>query len=221
MYGKFITLTLLLAFILTGSTFAFAKSSNSCAIALSSSTDNRIHSLSLEDQNMIIISSIIALQLQTSTEPIKINPTIMLLSAFTEIKINAQDKSIFHNLSSIDQTLFAFFKHLGILKDLQNLLLSQLGLSSNDLGPFSIREDGGLTLYLDTPPPISTVIDFNFNETVNRLLDNFIRFRGSKQRTYQGMLTFSGYFLLATLSLDDSLFTSLSYAFDTRRNFKS
>ena len=213
---KLITLTLLLAFILTGSTFAFAKSSNSCAIALSSSSDNRIHSLSVEDQDMIIISSIIASQLQTSTEPIKISPTIMLLSAFTEVKVNRKDQSIFHNLSLIDQTLFTIFKDLGILKNLQDLLLSQLGLSSNDLGPFSIREDGGLTLYLDTPPSVSTVIDFNFNETVNRLLDNFIRFRENKQRTSQSMLTFSGYFFLVALSLDTPILTLLSYIFDTR-----
>ena len=107
---KFILPTLFSIFMLTGSTHVFAKDSNLCATLLSSFDDNRVSSLLSEDQNMIIISGLISAQLQLTTKaPVQITPTIRLLSALTEVKINGQDNTVFHELSLIDQTLVTVF----------------------------------------------------------------------------------------------------------------
>ena len=141
---KFISLIVFIALI--GPIQVFAE--DACRISLSPAESN-------EDQDIIIMSSLMASQLQPVKLPMQINLTILFLSTLTEVKIGSQDKRTFHHLSLIDRTLFNVFKQLGILEDIQTFLLSQLGLSSDDLGPFSIRDSGGLTLHLNTPPSVA------------------------------------------------------------------
>ena len=72
-----------------------------CIVSLSSQ-DKRINALSIEAQNMFIMSSLIVSQLQPSVSSINIK--VLLLSAFTTVKVNSQRKGIFHNFSLIDKT---------------------------------------------------------------------------------------------------------------------
>ena len=203
----------IISFILTGLTFAFAagksRDPNLCAIPLSHFQDKRLGSLAVEDQNMIIISSLIAKQLQINNNPVQISPTIMLLSTLTDVKVYDRDHGNYDTLTANDHTLFAVFKHLGLLTDIRTILLDQLSLNHNSLISFPIRDNGGFTLYLDALP---NVISFDYDDTINMLLDNFMKSR----KTVQNPLTFSGYLLLASPSLNHAIRSVLFHAFNTR-----
>ena len=179
---------------------------NQCAIALSHPNVERIKELPNEWQDMILMASLIAPQLQ-STSTIQINLTLMFLGAITEVKIDNEDQGIFHNFSLIDGILFTFLKRLGILEDIRAFLLSQLGLSENNLGPFSIRYDGGLTLHLNTPPTLSTITHFNYDEETKALLDiiNKSTIQNTQEGSPQNPSTFSEHLLLAALELNTPL----------------
>ena len=74
-----------------------------CVVALSYPSDTRIGKLSNEGQDMILMTSLIASQLQPSTvSTIQINPTLIFLGAITEVKVDRGDKGVFHNFSLID-----------------------------------------------------------------------------------------------------------------------
>ena len=168
-----------------------------CIIPLSFHNDNRINSLSSEAQDMLIMSSLIASQLWPNKLPIQIKFKVMLLSSFTEVKIVYQEKGIFHNFSLINKTLFNIFKRLGILKDIQMFLLNQLGLNGNDLGPFRIKDEGGLTLYLDKAPSPTTITQFNFRNTnIDVFLDKVNKLKSNEEKASNKHLTFTEVLLL-------------------------
>ena len=197
-----LTLILILAFISTKPILAFEQDSDLCATLLSH--DERLNSLSSKDRNIIVISAFIASQLSTSARPIQINQAIIFLSDFVEVKIGIDDqnKEASYSLSSTHKSLFNAFAQLGILKDMQEKLLNQLGLSSNNLGPFSLTEQGRLTLHLDTLPSISTVNRSNYDDRTNTLLDNFKKFKEHKKETPLSSLTFLEYAFLDFILLE-------------------
>ena len=189
---------------------------NQCTIALSHPNVKKIRELPNEEQDIILMASLIASQLQPNKSPLQINPTLIFLGAITEVKVNNKSKSIFHNFSLIDGMLFTVLKRLEILESFQAFLLSQLGFTNNNLGPFSIRDSGGLTLHLNSPPSISTIIHFNYDKDTNDLLDVINKFKWIKRRIAQNPPTFSEYLILAILELNIPLSAFLFEALDTK-----
>ena len=184
-----------------------------CPPALSSPSNKKIEEISDESQDIMLMASLIASQLQLSSlsksSPIQINSTMMFLGAITGVKIDGTDRGIFYNFSLINRTLFTAFKRLGILKDLQFFLLDQLGLNENDLGPFKIRsKGGGLTLHLNKPPTAFTVIDFYYDETISAMIDRSRQnktIKNTQKGSSQGFSILPEHFLLAALELNTPL----------------
>ena len=201
---KFISFSLLLTFILE-SNQVFAE--DNCIVSLSSHKDKRIEALSSEAQGMLVISSLIASQLQLET-PRQINITIFLLSGLTEV--NSQGNKTFLSFSLIDGTLFTILNRLEILEDVQNFLLSRLGFNNNKLGPFSMIDEGGLTLHLNKAPSLSVITDFNYNNTIDLFLDKVNQLKKNKEeRISYNRLTFDELLLLVS-PLRSFLFRALN-----------
>ena len=199
---KFIFLIL---FILFGPIQAFAQNENKCIVALSHPSDKRIGRLSNEGQDIILMASLIASQLQpTTVSTIQLNPTLIFLGALTEVKIDSQEQGVFHNFSFIDGMLFTVLKRLGILEDTQAFLLNLLGFSNNNLGPFEMRPDGGVILHLDRYPIIPMATHFDYSETASALLDAIGRLtpQNVQEGAGQSLPTFSERLLLTVLELD-------------------
>ena len=214
---KYILLTSFI--ILVVPTQVFAKR---CAIVLSHPNIKRIEGLSNEGQDIMLIASLIASQLQLDKSPLQINPTLILLAAITEIETDNKNENTFQNFNSTDRTLFTILKHLEILEKTQIFLLNQLGFNDHYLGPFSTRPDGGVTLHLNSSPATSITNYFNYDETTSMLLDkinglNQTRTTQSKQRrSAHSLPIFSKQFLLAVLELDIPLRTFLFDVLNTR-----
>ena len=203
----------ILVVILISSTQVFAKAS--CIVSLSSNKNNKITNLSIEAQDMLIMSSLIASQLWLEPDR-QINFTVMLLSSFTEVEIKSEDKGFFHGFSLIDKTIFTVFKQLGILKTIQTFLLNKLNLSEHHLGPFKMKENGGLTLYLNNPPSISMVTDLKYTNTIDIFLNKANELKKSRrnpfqEESFQGSLTFNEFVLLV-----GPMHLFLSTALDTK-----
>ena len=212
---KFILLILFV--VLVGSTQVFAQ--NQCAVALSHSSDTRIGNLSNEDQDIILMASLIASQLQPSTvSTIQINLTLIFLGAITEVKVDSEDKGVFHDFSLIDGMLFTILKRLGILEATQTFLLSQLGFNDNNLGPFKKRPGGGLTLHFNIPPTASMATHFDYDETVSAILDTIGKstLQNVQEGSTQSFPTFSQRLLLIVLDVDIPLRTFLFEALDKK-----
>ena len=163
---NFIVLTLLMILVTPSTAFADKQ----CPSALSHSNVEKTEQFSNESQDMMLIASLMASQMQTTSQ--KINSSLILLSAITEVKVAGQNKGSFHNLSLIGGTLFTVFKRLNILENFQNFLLNQIGLSESNLGPFSMSTEGELILHLNTSPAISLITSFSYDEAMNLLLNN-------------------------------------------------
>ena len=218
-----IRLVLLTLFvILTVPTYVFAE--DLCALAVSSHPNvinvKKLERLAVEDQDMILMASLIASQIPPA--PIQINPIMIFLAAITEVEVHGQDKGVFHKFSLINRTLFTVLKRLNILEDIQTFLLNQLGFNSNNMGPFSIRAGGGVTLHLETSPTISTISHFNYDERVSLFLNVIGRPRqnetgnqNSQERLSQDTPTFPEYLLLAILDVDIPSRTVLFDTFNT------
>ena len=197
-----------------------------CAMALLHPHIESIKGLSHEDQDMILMASLIASQLQPTASIIQINPTLIFLGAITEVKIGSKDKGVFHNFSLIDRTLFTVLKHLGILEETQAFLLSQLGFNETHLGPFSIKDDGGLILHLNSPPTISVITHFDYDKTAGLLL-NVVdhskqneEYQNTHKKSPQSLSAFSEHFLLAILDLDIPSRETLFDTFNTKDAMK-
>ena len=178
------TIFILATFISIESNQVFAA--DSCVTSLI--TDERLESLSNEAKDMIFISLLISSQFPSTK--FQVNFAIMLLSHFTEVRAHGQSFSL------IDKTLFGVFKDLLLLKDIQQFLLNQLGLSIDNLGPFVMREGGGLILHLVDPPNISTIIhQFRYNAAINMFLDK-VNSLEDKEGLNENLLTFSEFLFL-------------------------
>ena len=171
-------------------------SATPCIVSLSSQKDKRINALSIEAQNMFIMSSLIVSQLQPNVSSINIK--VLLLSAFITVKVNSQRKGVFHNFSLIDRTLFTVLKNLEILEDIQTFLLSQLGFSDGNLGPFSRRHERGLILHLDEDPSLPMIVNFNYDSTINRFLDKIMELEKDKKKPSNEHMTFNELLLLVS-----------------------
>ena len=184
-----------------------------CGTQLTRKSDNI---LTEEGQDIMLMSSLLASQLQPTAISPQITPTLLFLSAITEVKVEGEDKGIFHNFGFRDRILLTAFKRLGILENLQTFLLSQLGFKGDHLGPFSIRAEGGVIFHLTSSPLISTIINFNYDKDTHDLLDVIARLKqmdehikNTKRKSIQEIPTFSEYLFLALLDLNIPLSTFL------------